>query len=55
MGRTVELLTNTLKNDTYPAEVKMFTICAIGDLILVTEDKFKPYFKETMDLLIRAG
>lgn len=36
--RTVNLLTSTLKNDTYPPEVKMFTICAIGDLILVTED-----------------
>lgn len=55
MARTVELLTSTLKNEEYNAEVKMFTICAIGDLILVTEDKFKPYFKDTMEMLIKAG
>ena len=33
----------------------MFTICAIGDLILVSEDKFRPYFKSTMKILIEAG
>ena len=49
------MLTNALANDNFNAEVKMFTICAIGDLILVMEDKFKPYFKDTMEMLIKAG
>lgn len=55
IDQTVKLLTQTLKNDSYPPEVKMFTICAIGDLILVAEEKFKPYFGDTMELLIQAG
>lgn len=51
----MDLLFIILSDSNIQIEVKNYGISAIGDICLVIEHEFIPYFKKTMDVLILAG
>jgi hypothetical protein len=55
LPRIVELLFIVLQDGNIQTQVKTFGIGAVGDICLVTEHAFRPYFNKTMEILIGAG
>jgi len=51
----MELLFFISQQESVPTDVKVIGIMAIGDICLMTEDSFKPYFDQSMTVLIAAG
>ena len=52
---SVKMLQSVLRDNNYPEDVKIITIQALGDICLMSEDNFVPYYAETMMLLVGAG
>jgi len=51
----MEILICVLEQAKFDTEVKTIAITAIGDLCLMTEAGFQPYFAQAMNTLIQAG
>lgn len=49
------MIFKVLGDASLPTDVKTTAIMAIGDICLMTEKAFQPYFERTMDVLIQAG
>ena len=55
LKKIMDLLFILLNDSNISIDVKIITIVAIGDICLMTENDFHPYFEQAMDLLIQAG
>ena len=51
----MDLLFIILEDPNMQTDVKTIAIIAIGDICLMSETSFQPYFQKTMDTLIVAG
>jgi len=51
----MNILIHVLEDPKFNTEVKTIAIIAIGDLCLMTEAGFQPYFGQAMNSLIQAG
>lgn len=55
LGKVMQLLFTILEDENIPTEVKNIAIVAVGDICLVSEHRFVPYFQKSMQVLIAAG
>jgi hypothetical protein len=55
LDHVTTMIFKVLGDATLPTDVKTTAIMAIGDICLMTEKAFQPYFERTMDVLIQAG
>jgi hypothetical protein len=55
LDHVTAMIFKVLGDAALPTDVKTTAIVAIGDVCLMTEKAFQPYFARTMDVLIQAG
>jgi len=55
LDHVTSMLFKVLGDGSLPTDVKTTAIMAIGDICLMTEKAFQPYFERTMEVLIQAG
>jgi len=55
LDHVTAMIFKVLGDGSLPTDVKTTAIMAIGDICLMTEKAFQPYFERTMDVLIQAG
>ena len=55
LEHVTEMLFKVLGDGRLPTDVKTTAIMAIGDICLMTEKAFQPYFERTMEVLVQAG
>ena len=52
LDSTIPMLKFILKSEELPYDVKTNAVLAIGELCLMSEEKFLPYFDDTLEVLV---
>jgi hypothetical protein len=55
LDKSLEILILILQKEDLTPDVKTIAIQAVGDICLMSEGAFFPYFNKSMDLMIGAG
>ena len=55
LARIMNILFSTLSDGSIGADVQVIAILCVGEICLMTEKQFQPYFEQTMSILVSAG